>query len=225
MPPSVTMAMLRHARVSCWMWLGTTKSMSLLWRTKVVCLDLAVNAWLAGGQANFDVLRKSYRHLHVCSQRLRTRFSRRYQAGSLRPTPRSWFGFPVDWFRLHTSVYAQHFSSRARKISSAWAPFRTCLRELRRARKNTDIRRSHPGLSSSRNRARAGVSSMLTVEDRTHGAESHNCSLRVHGFEEAFPSHETQRLAAEMATYQVPRVTHVTGGRTGGIVGMLGPWC
>ena len=45
-----------------------------------------------------------------------------------------------------------------------------------------------------------------------------------HGAVEAFPSHETQRLAPGSAKSR-NRETHGTGGRTSGVVGMLGPWC
>ena len=78
---------------------------------------------------------------------------------------------------------------------------------------------------------------MLTVEDRPqgYGGTGPWCRGGI-----SIPSHETQRLAPGRAKSKVPRVrasragegkvpgtasTHVTGGRTSGIVGMLGPWC
>ena len=64
---------------------------------------------------------------------------------------------------------------------------------------------------------------MLTVEDRPTGCGGPQLLTKAHVAVEAFPSHETQRLAQERTKSQVPRARTVTGGRTTGIVGMLGP--
>ena len=58
---------------------------------------------------------------------------------------------------------------------------------------------------SSYGRARARVSSMLTVEDRSRGCGGLQLLTKGHGAVDAFPSNETQRLAPGRAKSQVPR--------------------
>ena len=76
-------------------------------------------------------------------------------------------------------------------------------------------------LSSSRSRARARVSSILTVEDSptvVRGLESHNCSQRVMVLWRHF---QAMRPSVSHRGGQSPRYreTHGTGVRTSGIVG------